>query len=157
MIENFEYICPFLFALFVEILIWSLSVCLIFVLFFSVSISCSLSVINTDIIITIMQNFWHSFKPLFSIALQKFGGLQTPFPGGMTSGYTTPSADLDLIKIGEARKSLVGVKLDQVQWTVYLPNYIIPYWYCILMFNPFNPKLIMQILPTIQEENDWVM
>ena len=24
-------------------------------------------------------------------------------------------------------------------------------------FNPFNPKLIMQILPTIQEENDWVM
>ena len=23
--------------------------------------------------------------------------------------------------------------------------------------NPFNPKLIMQILPTIQEENDWVM
>ena len=25
------------------------------------------------------------------------------------------------------------------------------------LFNPFNPKLIMQILPTIQEENDWVM
>ena len=24
-------------------------------------------------------------------------------------------------------------------------------------FNPFNPNLIMQILPTIQEENDWVM
>ena len=23
--------------------------------------------------------------------------------------------------------------------------------------NPFNPKLIMQILPTIQGENDWVM
>ena len=23
--------------------------------------------------------------------------------------------------------------------------------------NPFNPKLIMQILLTIQEENDWVM
>ena len=23
--------------------------------------------------------------------------------------------------------------------------------------NPFNSKLIMQILPTIQEENDWVM
>ena len=23
--------------------------------------------------------------------------------------------------------------------------------------NPFNPKLIMQVLPTIQEENDWVM
>ena len=24
-------------------------------------------------------------------------------------------------------------------------------------FNPFNPKLTMQILPTIQEENDWEM
>ena len=24
-------------------------------------------------------------------------------------------------------------------------------------FNPFNPKLIMQILPTTWEENDWVM
>ena len=23
--------------------------------------------------------------------------------------------------------------------------------------DPFTPKLIMQILPTIQEENDWVM
>ena len=45
---------------------------------------------------------------------QTFGGLQTPFPGGMTPGSATPSADLDLIKIGEARKSLVGVKLDQV-------------------------------------------
>ena len=45
---------------------------------------------------------------------QKYGGLQTPFPGTMTTGYTTPSADLDLIKIGEARKSLVGIKLDQV-------------------------------------------
>ena len=29
-------------------------------------------------------------------------------------------------------------------------------WSCHL-FNSFNPKLVMQILPTIQEENDWVM
>ena len=27
-------------------------------------------------------------------------------------------------------------------------------WHAI---NPFKPKLIMHILPTIQEENDWVM
>ena len=27
----------------------------------------------------------------------------------------------------------------------------------ILYFNSFNPKLNMQILPTIQEENDWVL
>ena len=39
------------------------------------------------------------------------GGLTTPYPG-----FATPasSGDLDLNKIGEARKSLVGVKLDQV-------------------------------------------
>ncbi|KAL9962298.1 hypothetical protein ACROYT_G031386 [Oculina patagonica] len=54
---------------------------------------------------------------------QKYGGLQTPFPGGvtpggMTTGFSTPSADLDLIKIGEARKSLVGVKLDQASDSV---------------------------------------
>lgn len=54
---------------------------------------------------------------------QKFGGFQTPFPGGitpggMTTGFSTPSADLDLIKIGEARKSLVGVKLDQASDSV---------------------------------------
>ncbi|KAJ7389286.1 Pre-mRNA-processing factor 6 [Desmophyllum pertusum] len=54
---------------------------------------------------------------------QKYGGLQTPFPGGvtpggMTSGFSTPSANLDLIKIGEARKSLVGVKLDQASDSV---------------------------------------
>ena len=35
-------------------------------------------------------------------------------PSGIATGFSTPSADLDLIKIGEARKSLVGVKLDQV-------------------------------------------
>eukprot|EP00794_Sanderia_malayensis_P012168 gene12168-13423_t len=50
---------------------------------------------------------------------QKFGGLTTPYPGGMTSsGINTPSADLDLIKIGEARKSLVGVRLDQASDSV---------------------------------------
>ena len=27
----------------------------------------------------------------------------------------------------------------------------------IFMVSPFNPKHIMQILPTIQGENDWVM
>ncbi|XP_065063649.1 pre-mRNA-processing factor 6-like isoform X2 [Rhopilema esculentum] len=54
---------------------------------------------------------------------QMFGGLTTPFPGAMTPGsvtpgFTTPSGDLDLIKIGEARKSLVGVKLDQASDSV---------------------------------------
>ena len=48
------------------------------------------------------------------IPFQRFGGITTPYSGAMTPGFTTPSGDLDLIKIGEARKSLVGVKLDQV-------------------------------------------
>ena len=39
-----------------------------------------------------------------------------------------PSGDLDLTKIGEARKSLVGVKLDQV-----VPQFLLNPWvnsYC---------------------------
>ncbi|XP_031549489.1 pre-mRNA-processing factor 6-like [Actinia tenebrosa] len=49
---------------------------------------------------------------------QKYAGFQTPFPGAMTPGFSTPSADLDLNMIGEARKSLVGVKLDQASDSV---------------------------------------
>ena len=45
---------------------------------------------------------------------QLLAGFQTPYPGAVTPGFSTPSGDLDLTKIGEARKSLVGVKLDQV-------------------------------------------
>ncbi len=51
-----------------------------------------------------------------SSIFQRFGGLTSPYPGGMSSGVNTPSGDLDLIKIGEARKSLVGVRLDQVSF-----------------------------------------
>ena len=49
-----------------------------------------------------------------SCILQLLAGFQTPYPGAVTPGFSTPSGDLDLTKIGEARKSLVGVKLDQV-------------------------------------------
>jgi len=46
--------------------------------------------------------------------LEQLGGLNTPYPG-----LSTPtSGDLDLNKIGEARKSLVGVKLDQASDSV---------------------------------------
>ena len=70
------------------------------------------------------MKFYASPVPV-SFFFQRFGGLTTPFPGGMTPGtmtpgFTTPSGDLDLIKIGEARKSLVGVKLDQVFSYVYI-------------------------------------
>ncbi|XP_066910794.1 pre-mRNA-processing factor 6-like [Clytia hemisphaerica] len=46
--------------------------------------------------------------------MEQFGGLNTPYPGMATPSTT----DLDLNKIGEARKSLVGVKLDQASDSV---------------------------------------
>ena len=52
--------------------------------------------------------------PLIPVCYQLLAGFQTPYPGAVTPGFSTPSGDLDLTKIGEARKSLVGVKLDQV-------------------------------------------
>jgi len=46
--------------------------------------------------------------------MEQLGGIDTPYPG-----LATPSSgDLDLNKIGEARKSLVGVKLDQASDSV---------------------------------------
>ena len=85
----------------------------------------------------------HNFSFFFC---KKFGGFQTPFPGGitpggMTTGFSTPSADLDLIKIGEARKSLVGVKLDQVcncLWGICMPLW--------LDINCLTPKIWLLIL-----------
>ncbi|KAH8026487.1 hypothetical protein HPB51_020979 [Rhipicephalus microplus] len=41
------------------------------------------------------------------------GGLTTPFPGTSTPGWATPSADLDLRKIGQARNTLMDIKLNQ--------------------------------------------
>ena len=49
---------------------------------------------------------------------QMSGGLITPYPGGMTPGTMTPgfatSTRIDLNQIGEARNSMLGIKLDQV-------------------------------------------
>ena len=46
---------------------------------------------------------------------QALGGMATPYPGGMTS-----SGDNDLRKIGEARNTLMDVKLNQViSWIIF--------------------------------------
>ena len=45
---------------------------------------------------------------------QTLGGLATPFPGTMTPGMMTPTGEYDLRKIGEARNTLMDVKLNQV-------------------------------------------
>lgn len=49
---------------------------------------------------------------------QKYGGLTTPFPGDMTPGFNTPSGDIDMKKIGEARNTLMDIKLTQVSDSV---------------------------------------
>ncbi|KAK8765172.1 hypothetical protein V5799_032220 [Amblyomma americanum] len=48
------------------------------------------------------------------------GGLTTPFPGTVTPGWATPSADLDLRKIGQARNTLMDIKLNQVRQLSFL-------------------------------------
>ncbi|XP_071476325.1 pre-mRNA-processing factor 6-like [Diadema antillarum] len=50
--------------------------------------------------------------------MQKYGGLQTPYPGAMTPGMLTPTGEYDLRKVGEARNTLMGVKLSQVSDSV---------------------------------------
>ena len=36
------------------------------------------------------------------------------FPGDMTPGFNTPAGDIDMKKIGQARNTLMGLKLTQV-------------------------------------------
>lgn len=49
---------------------------------------------------------------------QQFGGLKTPFPGGLNTPYPggmTPEAgELDMRKIGQARNTLMDMRLSQV-------------------------------------------
>lgn len=53
---------------------------------------------------------------------QTLGGFMTPYPGAATPGTMTPgfatSSRLDLNQIGEARNSMLGIKLDQVSDSV---------------------------------------
>ena len=39
---------------------------------------------------------------------------KTLFPGDMTPGFSTPASDIDMKKIGQARNTLMGLKLTQV-------------------------------------------
>ena len=45
------------------------------------------------------------------------GGFNTPYGGtaSVTPGFAT-STKIDLNQIGEARNSMLGIKLDQVRW-----------------------------------------
>lgn len=64
-----------------------------------------------------------TFK-LFGFSSQQFGGLNTPYPGGlntpypggMTPGLMTPgTGELDMRKIGQARNTLMDMRLSQVK------------------------------------------
>ncbi|XP_043945818.1 pre-mRNA-processing factor 6 [Protopterus annectens] len=47
------------------------------------------------------------------------GGLNTPYPGGMSSGLMTPgTGELDMRKIGQARNTLMDMRLSQVSDSV---------------------------------------
>ncbi|XP_039250492.1 pre-mRNA-processing factor 6-like [Styela clava] len=57
---------------------------------------------------------------------QQFGGINTPFPGGLntpfpgtaTPGWATPAGELDMRKIGQARNTLMDMRLSQVSDSV---------------------------------------
>ncbi|BFZ21230.1 hypothetical protein BsWGS_24269 [Bradybaena similaris] len=49
---------------------------------------------------------------------QKYGGLTTPFGAITPLGSATPSADIDMKKIGQARNTLMDIKLTQVSDSV---------------------------------------
>lgn len=56
-----------------------------------------------------LLSFW-----IIAFCLQKFGGLNTPFGAITPLGTSTPSADIDMKKIGQARNTLMDIKLTQV-------------------------------------------
>jgi len=45
-------------------------------------------------------------------------GLNTPFPGSATPGWSTPAGELDMRKIGQARNTLMDMRLSQVSDSV---------------------------------------
>lgn len=46
------------------------------------------------------------------------GGINTPFPGSATPGWATPAGELDMRKIGQARNTLMDMRLSQVSDSV---------------------------------------
>lgn len=64
---------------------------------------------------------------IMSCFTQQFSGLNTPFPGGLNTPYPgsmTPGAgELDMRKIGQARNTLMDMRLSQVHWELGLTKY----------------------------------
>lgn len=60
-------------------------------------------------------SYFHKFVHF----LQKFGGLNTPFGAITPIGTSTPSADIDMKKIGQARNTLMDIKLTQVMMDIW--------------------------------------
>lgn len=67
---------------------------------------------------------WREQARLWPFSPQQFGGLNTPYPGGlntpypggMTPGLMTPgTGELDMRKIGQARNTLMDMRLSQVR------------------------------------------
>lgn len=61
------------------------------------------------------------------------GGLNTPYPGSMTPGLMTPgTGELDMRKIGQARNTLMDMRLSQVTFAIFL-SYL--HIFCSLCFS----------------------
>lgn len=67
---------------------------------------------NDFIVGLLFRVFW--LKGDMFLLLQKFGGLTTPFGSITPIGSATPMGDIDMKKIGQARNTLMDIKLTQV-------------------------------------------
>ena len=50
-----------------------------------------------------------------STSINPNAGMTSVFPGDMTPGFNTPAGDIDMKKIGQARNTLMSIKLSQVR------------------------------------------
>lgn len=76
-------------------------------------------------IVTCMTSVICRYTPLpDSMITSKVGSgepsssINTPFPGDATPGFNTPASDIDMKKIGQARNTLMDIKLTQVSDSV---------------------------------------
>jgi pre-mRNA-processing factor 6 len=77
---------------------------------------------------------------------QKYGGFQTPVGGSITPGFST-SARIDLNQIGEARNSMLGIKLDQVSDSVSGQTVVDPKGY-LTDLNSITPQITGDVSDT---------
>ena len=75
------------------------------------------------------------------------GGLNTPYPGGMTPGLMTPgTGELDMRKIGQARNTLMDMRLSQVSFCCTTISYRLRNSFLTVKLIYINEKFIFRVL-----------